>query len=116
MQKTVSSDWQLVIDMLVADERLSYTDHPPLWNMVSNWPKFLLIVTQSDGASMKATVKSLRTSLVSRTEMQDMNEQEAQSFIKRAEDEPGSTLGNHSWLTQSEVHTQEGNGTPLNLI
>lgn len=113
MQKTVSSDWQLVIDMLVADERLSYTDHPPLWNMVSNWPKFLLIVTQSDGAS---TVKSLRTSLVSRTEVQDMNEQEAQSFIKKAEDEPGSTLGIHSWLTQSEVHTQEGNETPLNLI
>lgn len=116
MQKTVSSDWQLVIDMLVDDERLSYTDHPPLWNMVSNWPKFLLIVTQSDGASTKATVKSLRTSLVSRTEMQDMNEQEAQSFIKRAEDEPGSTLGIHSWLRKSEVHTQEGNETQLNLI
>lgn len=116
MQKTVSSDWQLVIDMLVDDERLSYTDHPPLWNMVSNWPKFLLIVTQSDGASTKATVKSLRTSLVLRTEMQDMNEQEAQSFIKRAEDEPGSTLGIHSWLTKSEVHTQEGNETQLNLI
>lgn len=48
--------------------------------------------------------------------MQDMNEQEAQSFIKRAEDEPGSTLGIHSWLTQTEVHTQEGNETQLNLI
>lgn len=65
---------------------------------------------------MKTTVKSLRTSLVSRTEMQDMNEQEAHCFIKQAEDEPGSMLGNHSWVTQSEVHTQEGNKTQLNLI